>query len=178
MLLHHSRRDTRLSPEGDLVLLEEQDRSRWDHDMIDEGLTVLDRALGEREPGPYQVQAAIAALHARAPRAEDTDWPQIAGLYGALGQMTPTPVVALNHAVAVAMADGPDRGLGMVDSLEKELGGYYLFHAARADLLRRMDRRSEAASAYRRALDLATNDTERAYLERRLAEMGDASVPG
>ncbi len=178
MLLHHSRRDTRLSPEGDLVLLEEQDRSRWDHDMIDEGLTVLDRALGEREPGPYQVQAAIAALHAQAPRAEDTDWPQIAGLYGALGRMTPTPVVALNHAVAVAMADGPDRGLGMVDSLEKELGGYYLFHAARADLLRRMDRRSEAASAYRRALDLATNDTERAYLERRLAEMGDASVPG
>jgi len=178
MLLHHSRRDTRLSPEGDLVLLEEQDRSRWDHDMIDEGLTVLDRALGEREPGPYQVQAAIAALHAQAPRAEDTDWPEIAGLYGALGRMTPTPVVALNHAVAVAMADGPDRGLGMVDSLEKELGGYYLFHAARADLLRRMDRRSEAASAYRRALDLATNDTERAYLERRLAEMGDASVPG
>ena len=171
MLLHHSRRTTRVGPAGELVLLEDQDRSRWDHDMIDEGLAVLDRVFALRRPGPYQVQAAIAALHARAPRPEDTDWPQIAGLYGVLGGMTPSPVIALNLAVAVAMADGPERGLPLVDALEGALGGYHLFHAARADLLRRLDRRNDAAAAYHRALELATNPTERAYLERRLAEI-------
>jgi RNA polymerase sigma-70 factor (ECF subfamily) len=160
-----------LSATGEFVLLEDQDRSRWDHDMIDEGLAVLDRALQAGRAGPYQVQAAIAALHARAPRPEDTDWPQIAGLYEALGRMSPTPVVALNRAVAVAMADGPERGLAMVDALRDELDGYQLFHAARADLLRRMERSAEAADAYRRALDLTTNAVERAYLENRLAAL-------
>ncbi len=174
MLLHHSRRESRVSPEGELVLLEEQDRARWDHDMIDEGLALLDRALAAGRPGPYQVQGAIAALHARAPRPEDTDWPQIAGLYQALGRMAPTPVVALNHAVAVAMADGPERGLPLVEALGDELDGYHLFHAARADLLRRQDRRADAADAYRRALALVTNATERAYLERRLAELTES----
>jgi len=172
MLLHHSRRSTRVGPAGELVLLEDQDRSRWDHDMIDEGLALVDKAFGQRRAGPYQVQAAIAALHARAPRPEDTDWPQIAGLYKVLGRMQPSPVVALNHAVAVAMADGPERGLQMIDDLEPDLGGYHHFHAARADLLRRLDRRAEAADAYRRAVDLATNPTERAYLERRLVDLG------
>src|SRR5438552_5274402 len=171
MLLHHSRRSTRFSEAGEFVLLEDQDRARWDHNMIDEGLAVLDRALALGGPGPYQVQAAIAALHARAPRPEDTDWPQIAGLYEALGRMTPTPVVALNRAVAIAMADGADRGLPLVDALADDLDGYHLFHAARADLLRRMDRREEAAGAYRRALELTSNATERAYLERRLDQL-------
>jgi RNA polymerase sigma-70 factor, ECF subfamily len=171
MLLQHSRRATRVSPEGGLVLLEEQDRSRWDQDMIDEGLAVLDRALAAGRPGPYQVQGAIAALHARAPRPEDTDWPQIAGLYQALVRMTPTAVVALNHAVAVAMADGPERGLPMVEALADQLDGYHLFHAARAELLRRLDRRSDAVKAYGHAVALVTNDIERAHLERRMAEL-------
>jgi RNA polymerase sigma-70 factor (ECF subfamily) len=171
MLLHHSRRDARVSATGDFVLLEEQDRARWDHEMIDEGLAMLDRALAASRPGPYQVQGAIAALHARAPRPEDTDWPEIAGLYEVLVRMTPTPVVALNRAVAIAMADGPERGLLQVDALEEELDGYHLFHAARADLLRRLERRVEAAEAYRRALAIVTNATERAYLERRLADL-------
>jgi RNA polymerase sigma-70 factor (ECF subfamily) len=171
MLLQHSRRRSRVSPEGELVLLEDQDRARWDHEMIDEGLALLDRALAVRRPGPYQVQAAIASFHARAPRPEDTDWAQIAGLYGALAQMTPTPVVALNRAVAVAMADGPERGLPLVEALEGELRGYHLFHAARADLLRRLNRPADAAVAYRQALGLVTNATERAYLERRLGEL-------
>jgi RNA polymerase sigma-70 factor (ECF subfamily) len=173
MLLHHSRRESRVSARGEFVLLEEQDRARWDHEMIDEGLSLLDRALAAGRPGAYQVQGAIAALHARAPRPEDTDWPQIAGLYDVLERMTPTPVVALNRAVAIAMADGPERGLPLVDALADEIDGYHLFHAARADLLRRLDRRAEAAAAYGRALALATNATERAYLERRLAELGD-----
>jgi RNA polymerase sigma-70 factor (ECF subfamily) len=169
MLLQHSRRATRVSPEGGVVLLEEQDRSRWDQDMIDEGLAVLDRALAAGRPGPYQVQGAIAALHARAPRPEDTDWPQIAGLYQALVRMTPTAVIALNHAVAVAMADGPERGLPLVDALADRLDRYHLFHSARAELLRRLDRRHEAVEAYRQALDLATNPIERTHLERRMA---------
>ncbi|MGH2590490.1 MAG: RNA polymerase sigma factor [Actinomycetota bacterium] len=171
LLLQHSRRDARASSDGGLVLLEQQDRARWDHGMIDEGLALLDDALSAGRAGPYQVQAAIAALHARAPRPEDTDWPQIAALYDALERMTPTPVVALNHAVAVAMADGPERGLRLVDTLAAELDDYHLFHSARADLLRRLDRREEAAAAYRRAMGLATNETERAFLERRLAEV-------
>jgi RNA polymerase sigma-70 factor, ECF subfamily len=177
MLLHHSRRATRAGSEGELVLLEDQDRSRWDHAMIDEGLATLDGAIAARRPGPYQLQAAIAALHARAPRPEDTDWPQIASLYGRLADHTPSPVVELNRAVAVAMADGPDRGLAFVESLAGDLDGYHLFHSARADLLRRLDRRDEAARAYGRALELATNPSERAFLERRLVEMTKVTGP-
>lgn len=171
MLLQHSRRDARTDEHGDLVLLEDQDRARWDHDMIDEGLVVLDAAIAARRPGPYQVQAAIAALHARAPRAEDTDWPQIAALYDRLTRMTPSPVVELNRAVAVAMADGPARALPLVDALAAELDGYHLFHSARADLLRRLGASDESAAAYRRALELATNASERAYLQTRLKEV-------
>lgn len=173
LLLQDSRRDARTDDAGDLVLLEDQDRSRWDHDAIDEGLALLDGALAARRPGPYQVQAAIAALHARAPRPQDTDWSQIATLYGALASMTPSPVVELNRAVAVAMADGPDRALPLVDALAAELDTYHLFHAARADLLRRLGRGDEAAAAYRRALELSANPMERAFLERRLAELTD-----
>ncbi len=146
------------------MLLEDQDRARWDHDMIDEGVAVLDRAIAHRAPGPYQLQAAIAALHAQAPRPDDTDWPQIAGLYGALASTTPSPVVELNRAVAVAMADGPAAGMPLLDALAPELDGYHLFHAARADLLRRLDRGPEATAAYRRALELATNPAERSFL--------------
>ena len=137
MLLHHSRRDARVDAAGDLVLLEDQDRARWDQEMIDDGLAVLDAAIEIRRPGPYQVQAAIAALHARAPRPEDTDWPQIATLYRGLKAMWPTPVIELNRAVAVAMADGPDAGLALIEPLAEELDRYHLFHSARADLLRR-----------------------------------------
>jgi RNA polymerase sigma-70 factor, ECF subfamily len=173
MLLQHSRRDARIGPGGAFVLLEDQDRARWDHDMIDGGLALLDATLTRRSPGPYQLQAAIAALHARAPRPEDTDWPQIAALYGRLAEMTPSPVIELNRAVAIAMADGPERGLALLGSLERELHDYQHFHAARADLLRRLDRRDEAAGSYRRALSLATNPTERAFLERRVAELTD-----
>jgi RNA polymerase sigma-70 factor, ECF subfamily len=178
MLLHHSRRDARADAAGDLVLLEDQDRSRWDHDMIDEGLRLVDRTLAMHEPGPYQVQAAIAALHARAPRPEDTDWPQIAALYALLARVNPSPVIELNRAVAVAMADGPARGLPLVDALAGELEGYHLFHSTRADLLRRLDRRTESAAAYRRALVLATNPSQRAFLERRLAEVDPPSGGG
>ena len=173
MLLQDSRRDARTDDAGDLVLLEDQDRSRWDHAAIDEGLALVESALATRRPGPYQVQAAIAALHARAPRPEDTDWPQIAALYGTLAAMTPSPVIELNGAVAVAMADGPDRALPLVDALAAELDTYHLFHAARADLLRRLGRGDEAAAAYRRALELAANPMERVFLERRLAGLTD-----
>ncbi len=139
--------------------------------MIDEGLALLNRAMGLRRPGPYQLQAAIAALHAQAPRPEDTDWPQIAALYGALAAATPSPVVELNRAVAVATADGPEHGLRLMEPLAGLLDGYYLFHSGRADLLRRVGRNEEAAAAYERALDLATNPNERAFLERRLEEV-------
>jgi RNA polymerase sigma-70 factor (ECF subfamily) len=171
MLLQHSRRDARTSTDGELVLLEDQDRARWDRAMIDEGLALLERAMALGRPGPYQVQAAIAALHTQAPRPEDTDWPQIAALYGSLLRMSPSPVVALNRAVAVAMADGPQAGLALADRLAVDLDEYHLFHATRADLLRRADRGSEARIAYRRALELVTNPQERAFLERRLAEV-------
>jgi RNA polymerase sigma-70 factor (ECF subfamily) len=170
MLLHHSRCHARVDEHGDLVLLEDQDRARWDQDMIDEGLGLLDAAMEIRRPGPYQVQAAIAALHARAPRPEDTDWPQIATLYRGLQAMSPSPVIELNRAVAVAMADGPDAGLALMEPIAEELDRYHLFHAARADLLRRCGRAIEARLAYERALDLVTNPVERNYLTRRLAE--------
>ena len=171
MLLQHSRRATRADADGRLVLLEDQDRARWDHEMIDEGVAVLDDALALRAPGPYQLQAAIASLHARAPRPDDTDWPQIATLYGALAATGRSPVIELNRAVAVAMADGPGAGLPLIDALAGDLESYHLFHAARADLLRRLERGDEAAAAYRRALELVTNPAERDFLQGRLAEL-------
>ena len=168
MLLHDSRREARLAADRTLVLLEDQDRTLWDEVRIAEGLRVLDRAIALRRPGPYQLQAAIAALHARAARPEDTDWVEIALLYGRLAALRPSPVVELNRAVAVAMADGPEQGLELLDGLE--IPGYHLLHAARADLLRRLDRREEAAAAYRAALACEMNAADRAFLERRLAE--------
>jgi len=170
MLLHDSRRDARTDPDGALVLLDEQDRSRWDRAKIDEGMRVLERALSFRRPGPYQLQAAIAALHAQAETPGETDWPQIAALYAELARAEPSPVVDLNRAVAVAMADGPEAGLELIDRI-RGLDRYHLLHAARADLLRRLDRRGEAADAYAQALEHATNAAERAFLERRLAEV-------
>jgi RNA polymerase sigma-70 factor (ECF subfamily) len=169
MLLHDSRRDAR-SVNGQLVLLEEQDRSLWSREQIAEGRRVLERALRMRRPGPYQVQAAIAAVHAEAREAKETDWLQIAVLYDELGRLTPSPVVELNRAVAVAMADGPEAGLALVDGIEG-LDSYHLFHSARADLLRRLDRREDARAAYEHALALATNPSERTFLERRLQEV-------
>jgi RNA polymerase sigma-70 factor (ECF subfamily) len=175
MLLQDSRRETRVDSAGDLVLLEEQDRTRWDHDGIDEGVRVLDLAMAQPAPGPYQLQAAVAALHAQAARPADTDWPQIAALYGALLVLQPSPVIALNRAVAIAMADGPAAALPLVDALSGDLDTYHLFHAARADLLRRLDRREDAAAAYARAIARATNPQERAFLQRRLDEVGTPS---
>jgi RNA polymerase sigma-70 factor, ECF subfamily len=171
MLFQDSRREARVSGAGELILLEDQDRSRWDQNEIDEGVALLDRALRLGRPGPYQVQAAIAALHARAARPEDTDWGEIAALYERLAALQPSPVVELNRAVAVAMAEGPDRGLELIDRLSDSLDRYLHLHSARADLLRRLGRRDEAAVAYRRALELAGNDVERRFLERRLAEV-------
>ena len=168
LLLQHARRAARTDADGDLVTLEEQDRSRWDHELIDEGLALVDASPVE---GPYQLQAAIAACHDRAPRPEDTDWPGIASLYDELEQIKHSPVVALNRAVAVAMADGPDAGLRRLDPLADDLDRYHHFHAARADLLRRAGRGSEAADAYDRALALVGNDAERRYLERRRAAL-------
>ena len=169
MLLQDSRREARTAG-GDLVLLEDQDRSLWDERKIEEGLRLLDRAISLRRPGPYQLQAAIAALHAQARTPEETDWPQIVALYAALEDVTGSPVVSLNKAVAVAMVWGPDAGLIAVDRVSG-LDEYHLLHAARADLLRRLERHAEAAAAYTRALELATNPVERAYLTRRLEEV-------
>ncbi|MFI7641836.1 RNA polymerase sigma factor [Nonomuraea sp. NPDC049400] len=173
MLLHHARRATRVDAAGDLVTLERQDRTRWDRGEIDEGVAVLETALRHDRPGPYRLQAAIAACHATAADAADTDWAQIAELYGQLVQVVPSPVVKLNQAVAVAMADGPAAGLALVEDLHAagELNGYYLLPATRADLLRRLNRRTEAAAAYREALDLARTEAERRYLADRLAEI-------
>jgi RNA polymerase sigma-70 factor (ECF subfamily) len=174
LLLHHARREARVGAAGELVLLDEQDRSRWDQAMIIEGVGVLDRAVRLGRLGPYRVQAAIAALHATAASAETTDWSRILSLYDALRGMTPSPVVELNRAVAIAMAHGPEQGLAGVEELAAtgELDGYHLLHATRADLLRRLGRDAEAGAAYRRALTLATNPVERAFLARRLAEVG------
>jgi RNA polymerase sigma-70 factor (ECF subfamily) len=172
LLLTDARRAARLDAAGDLVPLEAQDRTRWDADAIAEGLELVDAALRRGQPGPYQVQAAIAACHASARDARTTDWVEIAALYNELLRMMPTPVVELNRAVAVGMADGPDAGLRLVDALDASgaLAGYHLLAATRADLLRRLDRREEAAAAYRDALALAANDAERRYLSRRLEE--------
>ncbi|WP_435120460.1 RNA polymerase sigma factor [Amycolatopsis thermoflava] len=171
LLLHDSRAAARHSPAGEVVLLADQDRRRWDRAAIAEGVGVLDRALRLGAPGPYQLQAAIAALHAQAPSAEDTDWPRIAALYAELLRIAPSPVVALNHAVAVAMTDGPAAGLALLDRIEG-LDHYHLHHAARADLLRRLGRPAEAAAAYRRAHDLAASPADRAFLAARLTELG------
>jgi RNA polymerase sigma-70 factor (ECF subfamily) len=173
MLLHDARRAARVDAAGDLVLLEDQDRAAWDRAQIDEGLGVLQTALGRGgRPGPYALQAAIAAVHAEARRAEDTDWRQILALYDRLYALHPSPVIALNRAVAVAMADGAAAGLTLVDGLEEALDGYHLYHAARADLLKRLGRRQEAARAYQAALRGAENAAERRFLERRLAAVG------
>jgi RNA polymerase sigma-70 factor (ECF subfamily) len=168
MLLHDSRREARLTQTGELILLQEQDRTRWDQAKIHEGITVLDEALALHDPGPYQVQAAISALHAEAARPEDTDWRQIAALYDRLATMTPSMVVEVNRAVAVAMAQGVPAGLQMLLQLESQAEGFYPYHAARADLLRRTNQLEAAAEAYRRALDLCGNRAERTYLQRRL----------
>jgi RNA polymerase sigma-70 factor (ECF subfamily) len=175
MLLHDSRRETRLDESGDIVLLEDQDRTRWDRAQIDEGAALVEVALtaGGRPPGPYALQAAIAAVHAQAPTAAATDWPQIAALYGMLAQAHPTPVVALNRAVAVAMTGDLERGLALVDALDDrgELARYHLLSVAQAELLRRLGRHGESAEAYRRALALVSNEAERRHLERRLREI-------
>src|SRR5579859_5496273 len=172
MLLHDARRPARLDAAGDLVTLEDQDRSRWDQASIGEGVAVLEGALRRGQPGPYQIQAAIAACHATAATAADTDWAQIAGLYSRLARFLPTPVVELNHAVAVGMARGPEAALPLVAALEAggKLAGYHLLPATRADMLRRLGRLPEAAAAYREALELAGTDAERRFLSRRLAD--------
>ena len=166
LLLQDARRDARVAQDGSLVLLEEQDRTLWDHDEIEEGRRALERALPLRAPGSYQLQAAVAAAHAET----DTDWSEIALLYGRLAELTPSPVIELNRAVAVAMAEGPAAGLALVEGIER-LDDYYLLHATRADLLRRLGRPEEAAPAYERALELAPSDVERAFLGRRLAAL-------
>jgi RNA polymerase sigma-70 factor (ECF subfamily) len=173
MLVDDARRAARVDAAGDLVPLEEQDRARWDRAQIEEGLAVLDAGLARRRPGPYQIQAAIAACHATAPDVASTDWTQVALLYGELARLAPSPVVELNRAVAVAMADGPAVGLALVDRLAESgaLAGYHLLPATRADLLRRLERPAEAAAAYQEALRLTTADAERRYLRRRLAEV-------
>jgi RNA polymerase sigma-70 factor, ECF subfamily len=175
MLLHDSRREARVDEFGDIVLLEDQARTRWDRAQIDEGVALVEAALraGGRPPGPYALQAAIAAVHAEASTAAATDWAQIAALYGVLAQVHPSPVVELNRAVAVAMSAGIERGLVLVDELEDrgELAGYHLLPAARAELLRRLGRVSAAAESYRRALALVSNEAERRHLEKRLREV-------
>ena len=167
MLLHDSRRETRLDAAGDLVLLDDQDRTRWDRAKIEEGVAVLDEAIALYAPGPYQVQAAISALHAEAATPAATDWPQIAALYGALSVMMPSPVVEVNRAVAVAMAQTPSAGLALLHRIQG-VDDYYPYNVARADLLRRTNQREAAADAYERALAQCGNSAERAYLQRRL----------
>ena len=176
MIFHHARRDARLNQSREFVLLEEQDRSRWDRVAIDQGMALLGRTLALGRPGPYQIQAAIAAVHAEASRAEDTDWIQIATLYEELALLAPGPVVELNRAVAVAMADGPVVGLTIVEQIAASgaLETYPWLHSARADLLRRLGRFEEAARAYARARELITNPVDRAFLDRRLAEVSGA----
>ncbi|HEY0989120.1 MAG TPA: RNA polymerase sigma factor [Kofleriaceae bacterium] len=170
MLLHDSRRDARTDERGDLVLLEDQDRARWDRAQIDEALALVPIAL-RGGPGPYSLQAAIAALHASAARAADTDGRQIAALFDELARRQPTPIVALNRAVAIAMCQGPEAGLALIEQLASELSSYHLWHAAKADLLRRLGRRGEAAAAYRGALACVGSAPERRFLEGRLAEV-------
>jgi len=173
MLLQESRRGARVSPTGDLILLNDQDRSRWNHDLIAEGKALVERAWSSRRFGAYTVQAAIAAVHAEASDAAATDWARIVGLYDVLLRAEPSPVVELNRAVAVAMRDGPEAGLALIDAIlaRGELADYHLAHAARADLCRRLERTAEARAAYTRALDLTQQEPERRFLERRLGEL-------
>ncbi len=170
MLLQDARREARTDEAGDIIVLEEQDRGRWNEQQIAEALPLVAEAL-RGDPGPYALQAAIAAEHCRARRPEDTNWPAIVRLYDQLGRLDPSPVILLNRAVAIAMSDGPQLGLVLVNTLSDDLDHYHLFHAARADLLRRMGARDEAATSYSRALQLVTNERERRYLERRLIEV-------
>ena len=170
MLLHDSRRAARLDAAGDLVLLEEQDRSRWDHEQISEALPLVDEAL-RGEVGPFALQAALAAQHCRARRPEDTNWAQIVRLYDLLERVQPSPIVSLNRAVAVAMVEGPQAGLALIDTLAGDLEHYHLLHAARADLLRRSGAHAAAASSYQKALELVGNEAERRFLEKRLGEV-------
>lgn len=170
MLLQDSRRETRMDASGELVTLEEQDRSRWDRAEIEEGIRLIETALPSGRVGNYQLQAAIAAVHAEARNADETDWPQIVALYRELTRINSSPIVALNHAVAVAMSEDLEKGLNLIDAAGANgtLSDYYLFHAARADLLRRLNRFEEATAAYTRALSLTTNQVEQQYLRRRL----------
>jgi RNA polymerase sigma-70 factor, ECF subfamily len=174
MLLHESRREARTGPGGELILLDDQDRSRWDRNLIAEGTALVERAIGSRRVGPYTIQAAIAALHAEATEPEAVDWSEIVGLYDVLRRLDPSPVVELNRAAALAMGDGPEQALPLVDRLLREggLASYHLAHAARADLCRRLGRHDEARSAYTRALALARLEPERRFLERRLRDLG------
>jgi RNA polymerase sigma-70 factor (ECF subfamily) len=174
MLLHESRRAARTSPTGEIVLLDDQDRSLWNQQQIAEGRSMVAQALASQQFGPYTLQAAISAVHADAPNAAATDWSQIVGFYDVLSQVTPSPVVELNRAVAVAMRDGPRSGLDLIDALlaDGELSDYHLAHAARADLCRRLGRVADARDSYRRALALAQQEPERRFLEGRLAELG------
>ena len=174
MLLQDSRREARVDGQGRLMTLEEQDRSLWNRAQIEEGLALVDKALGMGRIGPYQLQAAISALHAGARSPGETDWPQIAALYRELLRINPSPVVALNHAVAVAMSDGFEQGLELIERIASggELDRYHLLHAARADLLRRLGRVEEAEASYREAFELTSNEVERAYIQRRLGELG------
>jgi RNA polymerase sigma-70 factor (ECF subfamily) len=173
MLLHESRRETRATPAGELILLDEQDRSRWDRDFIAEGVALVSAALASQRIGPYSIQAAIAAVHAEAPSAAATDWREIVGLYDLLLRLTPSPIVALNRTVAIAMRDGPEAGLVVLDELMAggELNGYQLAYAARADFCRRLGRNAEAREAYRRAIELTAQVPARRFLEKRLAAL-------
>jgi RNA polymerase sigma-70 factor (ECF subfamily) len=178
MLAHDARAEARIGPQGELVLLSDQDRSRFRKEPIREAGALVEEALRGGRPGPYTLQAAIAVLHGQAERAEETDWAQIAALYAILLRVQPTPIVSLNHAVAVAMAEGPERGLVLLDALADSgaLAGYHLLPAARADLLRRLGRWEQAAAAYRAALPLCSNQAERGFLERRLTEVEAAAT--
>jgi RNA polymerase sigma-70 factor (ECF subfamily) len=175
MLLHESRRAARTSPEGDLVLLEDQDRSLWNQEQSAEGIALVERALASHQLGPYILQAAIAAVHAEAPNVAATDWAEIVGLYDLLAQAVASPVVELNRAVAIAMRDGPLAGLALIDAIlaRGDLSDYHLAHAARADMCRRLGRTAEARVSYQQALGLTQQEPERRFLERRLSELSD-----
>jgi RNA polymerase sigma-70 factor (ECF subfamily) len=171
MLLHESRREARADDAGELVLLDDQDRSRWNRALIEEGSALVRESLSSQRAGAYAIQAAIAAVHAEAPRPEDTDWREIVGLYDILLALSPSPVVALNRAVAVAMRDGPEAGLAALNALGDELDAYQLAHAARADFCRRLGRNSDARKAYARAIELTAQGPARRFLEKRLAAL-------
>ena len=178
LLLQHARADARFDDDGNTVLLPNQDRSRWNSSLIAEGLALVDKAFRHRRPGPYQVQAAIAALHARAARAEDTDWAQIALLYGALEQMQPSPVVTLNRAVAVSKAEGPEAALAMIEPLAGQLDGYFYFHGARGAFLLELERMQEAKVAFDRAIALANTPAEAAHIRLQLDKLAGAARAG